>query len=171
MILYHETDIESALAISESGTFIAFRDPKNPTDESDFGINCEPNYTHPKYGGQALRHGAMLVMAWDGDVINTPPNNLGALLDNAVNCAEGWRYLVKAPIDPHRLRVVNIMYGIEGKLGYIAKMDELAERPPITNPFLRKMHYLKESFKLKRRVRHIQRKKPFITQILHGNQA
>lgn len=88
MILYHETDIESALAISESGTFIAFRDPKNPTDESDFGINCEPNYTHPKYGGQALRHGAMLVMAWDGDVINTPPHNLGALLDNAVNCAE-----------------------------------------------------------------------------------
>lgn len=109
MEIIHETSIDAALAIIESGKF----KPRFFNEyDADSGLNCAST-VRPYSKGQLQGHGAVLLLEWKGDVEvcshnKNPPYTKNILLDQ-----HPWRCFIPRDNDPELLLLKNIDFNLD----------------------------------------------------------
>lgn len=121
MLIYHFTDLESALNIVESRKFIAY---SNNIYNGDSGLNSFPTLKGGfNYGQNFNKSGVILVFEWTGKIekdvsINMSPNTMDR---DTMYIQGGWRSFIPVFADSKYLKAVEIIYD--------DIIDELVELP------------------------------------------
>ncbi len=110
MLIYHYTDLESALNIVESRKFIAY---SNNIYNGDSGLNSFPTLKGGfNYGQNFNKSGVILVFEWTGKIekdvsINMPPDTM----DRDTMYIQGsWRSFIPVFANAKYLKAIEIIY-------------------------------------------------------------
>ncbi|MCK9454238.1 hypothetical protein [Sulfurimonas sp.] len=110
MLIYHFTDLESALNIIYSKKFIAY---SNNIYNGDSGLNSFPCLDGGfNYGQNFNKTGIILVFEWSGAVVKDasiykPPHQMER---NTMYIQGAWRSFIPVNTDSKYLKVVDIIY-------------------------------------------------------------
>ena len=110
MLIYHVTNIESALNIIKQKEYIPYYTMYSyRTLCVDFCLNCFLDINKALYSSQPLKKGCMLVFNWEGSVlIYNEKKDKWPCEPNILYNHPGWRYFIPSSTDKH-LKFENII--------------------------------------------------------------